>query len=81
MKILWAINVYSRVNNLRLQQELIRHQFGDSVDIFTFTNNTVWDDSVFNWKEDFFYKCEINAGGHTGTRDSYNYLLTLVDAC
>ena len=76
-KILWGINVYSRVNHLRVQEELIRAHFGDKLDILLFTNHESFPEKNFRYKEDIFHRHDVNSGGHTGCRDAYNFAVPI----
>ena len=89
-KVLWAINIYSRVNHLRVQEELIRREYGDSVTINVYTGNELFDkfpDQNFKYKEDAFFRIPDDpavhgtagghGGSHNGDRDHYNRLLSL----
>jgi hypothetical protein len=74
-RILWAINLYSRVNHLRLQQELIRQEFSESeLDLLTWTNHETKPDSEYKHREQMFYRHPVNRGGHDGARDSYDWI-------
>jgi hypothetical protein len=75
LKIFWSINVYSRGELLKLQQDLIREHFGDRVFIYVYCNS----DSDFRHKEDLYYQTDVNSGHHNGVRDSYNETVKHLD--
>lgn len=89
-KILWAINLYSRVNHLRVHEELIRKAYGDFFDILVYTGNELFDrfpDEVFKYKEDILVRVPDDpsrhdtggghGGSHNGDKDAYNYVRTV----
>lgn len=84
MKVLWGINVYTRLNHLRLQQALIRDHFGGNgvrnvdrsdrpkVDLLVFSNHESNGADVLHFMEDRLHIHPTNTGGHTGCQDAYN---------
>src|SRR5574339_1307843 len=75
MKIFWSMNVFSRGDHLKLQQDLVREHFGDKVFIYVFCNS----DRDFRHKEDLYHQTPVNSGHHNGVRDSYNETAKLLD--
>jgi hypothetical protein len=84
-RILWGINVYTRLNHLRLQQALIRDHFGGDravrevdrsarpqVDLLVFSNHERNRADVLHFMEDRLHIHPTNSGGHTGCQDAYN---------
>lgn len=69
------MNVFSRGEHLKLQQDLIREHFGDKVFIYVFCNSN----KDFRHKEDLYHQTEVNSGHHNGVRDSYNETVRLLD--
>jgi hypothetical protein len=70
--ILWTINVFSRVDQLKQQEEMIRRTYGDRVKIMVFCNNPAVDP---RYREDFLVRTSVNSGHHTGVRDAHNAVL------
>jgi hypothetical protein len=71
-KLLWCINVYSRLNHLRLQEALIRKHFGNGIDLLVFSNHEKNKSDVLHFMEDHLHIHPTNSGGHTGCQDAYN---------
>lgn len=71
-RVLWLINVYSRVDHLKQQQHLLRLEFGDTIKILTFCNKAGTD---ARYKEDFYVHTDVNSGHHNGVKDSFNAVL------
>lgn len=71
-RILWGINVYSRLNHLRLQEALIRRHFGNRVDLFVFSNHERNGEAELRFMEDILHVHPVNSGAHTGCQDAYN---------
>lgn len=75
MKIFWSMNVYSRGDLLKLQQDLIREYFGDQIHIWVYCNSG----QDFRHKESEYFVTTENSGHHNGVRDSYNETVKLLD--
>lgn len=71
-QILWGINVYTRLNHLRLQQALIRRHLGDKVELLTFSNHERNGADSLHYMEDHLHIHPVNSGAHTGCQDAYN---------
>ncbi len=69
------MNVFSRGDHLKLQQDLVREYFGDDVFIYVFCNSN----RDFRHKEDLYLQTAVNSGHHNGVRDSYNATAELLD--
>ena len=72
MKMLWCMNVYSRLWHLRAQQDLLRLHFGNDLHILTFCNNVNLSDEQLKYKENTLIRCTVNDGHHRGSLHAYN---------
>lgn len=73
--ILWAINVYDRLEHLWLQQNRIREWFGERVYLYVFSNGSQGADRV-GYREDRLHIHPTNGGHHQGVLDAYHQLLS-----
>lgn len=70
-RILWTINVYSRVDQLKQQEHMIKSCLPD-IPIMVFCNN---ENVMPDYREDFLETTKVNSGHHTGVRDAHNAVL------
>ena len=69
-RVLWAINVYDRIDQLKQQEEAIRQKYGRDIDILVFCNNTQIPHATY--REDILITYGKNSGHHGGVKDAHN---------
>jgi hypothetical protein len=76
--VLWAINVYGRLDDLGVLSRLVRDYFGDDVTILVYCNNEDRPER-FRTPECDVFLTGPNSGHHDGVRDAYNATVPYVD--
>jgi len=74
MRVLWTTNVFSRIEQLRQQQFMIRQKFGKDITLMTFCNNKNVDSGLLVG-QDILVRTDKNLGHHNGVRDAHNHNL------